>query len=347
MFDRIINKERYKSFDRQNNIILDGMGILKQNPRITGNDLRNALLLRSIDDINNRNGLIERMELEITTRMYNAEETSNYGNNLRRSSRISRKQPQRNNFHSLSDLRSRLSERNAVTVVNSDSETALETESEPIAAGCPKSVRDRIQRTLEPQLRVQIRHELEPQLREKIRHELEPQLRYRIWYELEPQLRVQIRREIEPQLRRQIHREMESQLRGQIRHELEPQIREQIQREITPQLRVQIRRELLPTRDNIENEIREGDENIAWIDFLLYILDDRDVDIRLDAAIAVCEVCITPCMNRRPIVLNCGHTFCGKCIYHWSNVNRVCPKCRAEIRFSRSVFKMYPTFDEV
>lgn len=87
MIDRIITHERYKSFDRQNHILLNGMGVLKQNLRITANDLRNALLLRSIDDTNNRIGLIEQMELEITSRIYNGEGTSNDENNRQRSSR--------------------------------------------------------------------------------------------------------------------------------------------------------------------------------------------------------------------------------------------------------------------
>lgn len=232
-------------------------------------------------------------------------------------------QPHRINFRSYSHLRQQLSGRNPVIVIHSDSETESESETESISVGCPRSVRDRLRGKLEPKLRDQMRREIEPQLREQIHREMEPQLRNRIRQELEPQLREQIRREITQRLALQIHRELE------------------------PQLREQIRGEILPTRHTIEDEIREADEQTAWIDFLLHMIDDREVDITLDAAIAICDICISPCMNRRPIALSCGHIFCGKCIQEWAFLNRVCPKCRAEIRFSRSVFKIYPTLEAV
>lgn len=335
MIDRIIHQERHKSFDRQNHILLIGMGVLKQKLRITANDLRNAVFLRSINDTNRRIGLIERMELEITSRMYNGEGTSNDENSRRRSSRLSRDQPQRINSRSRSRLRSQLSERSPAILIGSDSETESEpeTESDPVSAGCPKSVRDRMRCLLEPQIRDQVRREIEPQLRDQIQRELELRLR------------GQIQREMELQLRTQISRELEPQLRDRIRREITPQLGAQIYRELEPQLREQIRREILPTRYTVENEIREADERNAWVDFLLYIINDYEVDLTLETAIAICEVCISPCMNRRPIALNCGHIFCGTCVRDWAMENRVCPKCRTQISFSRSVFRTFPTLE--
>lgn len=295
-----------------------GMGALKQNLRITVEELRTILLLSAIsnnnamtsDDSDNRIGLIEQLELEISARMYSNDEIVNDENYIPHHLRgLSRNQPQRISFRTRSQLRSRLAERNAVIVIHSDSDTESEFESEPVSTGCPRSVSVRMRRVLEPQLREQIRHEMVPQLREQIRQEMVSQLR------------VQIRNELEPQLRIQIHSELE------------------------PRLREQIRREILPTRFNIEDDIRQADEHSAWVSFLLYSMDDYEIDDTLDRAIAICEVCITPCMNRRPITLNCGHVFCGNCIREWCYVNRVCPKCRTQIRFSRSVFRAYPTLD--
>lgn len=300
------------------------MRVLKSNLHITEDHLRTILLLSSNNDNNivNRISLIEKLELEISSRMHDADfiGVNNDENNRHRLSR-SGNQAHRINFHSRAHPCSQLSERDPVIVHCSDSEA--DSESESVPAGCPKSVRDRLQRVLEPQIREQVRCELSHQLREQIRHEMETQLCAQIRQELEPQLREQILREIAPQLKIQIH------------HELEPQLREQI------------RQEVLPIRQNIENEIREVDENRAWIDFLLYIIEDREVDATLDAAIVICDVCISPCMNNRPIILNCGHVFCGICIREWCNVKRVCPKCRAEIRFSRSAFGLYPTLNAI
>lgn len=213
-----------------------GIETLKENLRISTNDLCRVLLLAPIDNNNMTapNGLIKKMELEISARMYiDTERASNaeYNNNRRLSSRLSRDQPKRINFRSRSHLRMRLSERNPVIVIHSYSETETELESETPSVGCPKSVRDRMRCLLEPQIREQIRREMKQQLRREIRREIEPQLR------------DQIRRELEPRLNVQIQREMEPQLRAQIRHEIEPLLLEQIRREITPLLGVQIHRE--------------------------------------------------------------------------------------------------------
>lgn len=334
-----------------------GMGFLKQNLRITADDLRNAMLLGPINGYNvmatatnNRIGLIEQLEREITLTMYNAEGiTNDDSNNRRRSRNQSRSQQQRVRSRSRSQLRSHLSEQYGVIVIPSDSETETEseTESEPVSAGYPRSVRDRLRRTLEPQLRNRIRREMELQSREEIRREIESQLRDEMYREMEPQLRAQIRYELEQQLNVQIRYELEPQLRDEMRREMEPQLSEQIRHEMEAQLREQIRRDVWPIRRNIENEIRAADEHIAWIDFRLHNLDEHEIDITLDAAIAICEICISPCMNRRPITLNCGHIFCGKCVREWCNENRVCPKCRTQILFSRSIFKAYPTLEAI
>lgn len=298
-----------------------GIETLKRNPRISTIDLRRAVLLGPIHthDTTVPRVFLERLEHEIATRIYVD------SLNQHRSRRLSRDHPQRNNSRSRSRLHRR--ERTPVIEIHSDSETETDTEteseSETPPAGCPRSVRDRMRRLLEPRIREQIRRELEQQLRQEIRHEIEPQLRTQIQHELEPRLNMRIQREMEPLLRAQIYQELEAQIWEQVRGEI------------------------IPTRHNIENEIREGDEHRAWVDFLLYILDEHEVNDTLDTAVAICDVCLAPCMNRRPITLNCGHVFCGNCIREWCYESKQCPKCRTPIRFSQSVFRAYPTLDTI
>lgn len=245
MINHIIRQEMTKSLDQQNYIIMNGMGLLMRNLHMTNDEFRYAFLLRPINDNNvmypvgadrqnNRMGLIEHLENEISHRPLNNDRGIDHD------------------------------EQDQVIVIHSDSES--ETDSEAASAYCPRSVRERVIRLLEPKLKNRIRREMEPQLRDRIRRELVPQLT------------------------------------------------DQIRREMEPRLREQIRRELEPMRENIENEIQEADEHIAWIDFLLYIVKDFEIDATLDIAIAICEICTSACMKRRPITLNCGHIFCGNCL---------------------------------
>lgn len=85
MCAHIADLELRKPIDRRNQITIIGMDALKQNLRMTIVQLRTILLLSATNsnntiisnDVDNRIGLIEQLEHEISSRMYNGEGSSN------------------------------------------------------------------------------------------------------------------------------------------------------------------------------------------------------------------------------------------------------------------------------
>jgi len=90
----------------------------------------------------------------------------------------------------------------------------------------------------------------------------------------------------------------------------------------------------------LEMDNNERNERINSILKNLLILENRleNLKIRLnDIDLKTCTICLDNIVN--PILLECSHSFCVKCLVLWNKTKNTCPECRKIFNISNTILK--------